>query len=127
MKDERADVLIALVGYCVLLLWTVLPDRGTINPFPLNQGQAINSQTYVWVATIYAAQLMFTWVMFRMSTSTREFFNAAFILQACQFVEYFANYNATWFDLAGIPITVATLRFPILFYFGARIFISWKT
>lgn len=127
MRDERFDVLIAWVAYCVLLLWTVLPDRGIINPFPLNQDQAINSQTYVWVATVYTALLMLTWVMFRMSVTAREFFNAAFILQACQFVEYFVNYNATWFEISGIPITVATLRFPILFYFGVRTFITWKT
>lgn len=126
MKDERFDVVIVMAALCVPLLWTVLPNRGTIYPFLLSD-QAISSQTYVWIATIYAAFLMFTWVIFRLSTQAKEFFNAAFIVQVCQFVEYFVNYNETWFEIFSFPVTVATLRFPILFYYAIRTFLSWRT
>lgn len=125
---DRGNVLIVMGAYCVLLLWTVLPDKGIIHPFPLNTEQAIQSQTYIWIATIYAAFLMFTWVVFRLTANgrVRDFFNAVFILQACQFVEYFLNYNATWTTISGIPITIATLRFPILLFYAIRCFL-WRT
>lgn len=126
---ERGNVLIVMGAYCVLFLWTVLPDRGIIHPFPLNPEQAINSQTYIWVATIYAAFLMFTWVVYRLTkdSQARAFFDAVFIIQALQFGEYFLNYNATWAEIYGLPVTIATLRFPVLFCFVVYTFIKWKT
>lgn len=126
MRDERISVVLVFLAYVVLLLWTVLPDRGMIRPFPLSE-QEIQSQTYVWIATIYAAFLILSWVMYRFSDKSREFFNAVFILQALQFVEYFLNYNQTWIEVYGMPMTIATLRFPLLFFFAVRIFIRWKT
>lgn len=125
MKDERYDVVIVFLANSVLLLWTVLPDRGMIHPFPLSD-QEIPSQTYIWIATIYAAFLLMSWVTFRLSERSREFFNAVFILQACQFIEYFINYNETWFKVYNVPINIAMLRFPILFFYAVRTFVTWS-
>jgi hypothetical protein len=126
MNDERSNVVIVFLASSVLLLWTVLPEGGLIKPFPLSE-QEIHFQTYIWIATVYAAFLMMTWVMYRLSDKAKDFFNAVFILQALQFVEFFLNYNETWVKIGWYPVTIATLRFPLLFFFAVRTFIKWKT
>jgi hypothetical protein len=125
MRDERFNVVLVFLAASVILLHTALPDRGLIAPFPFSE-QEIYFRTYVWIAAMYFALFLLTMGMFTLSNQAREFFRAATILQACQFIEYFVNYNETWFEVNGIPITVATLRFPILFFYGVRTIYSWK-
>lgn len=125
--DQRLNVVAVFLAFTVVLLWTVLPDQGLVKPFPLSDME-IHFQTYIWIATIYCAFLILTWVTCRSSDSrTHDFFNVVFLFQALQFVEYFINYNETWTHVFGLPITIATLRFPVLFYFAVRTFILWKT
>lgn len=126
MRDERLGVVLVFLANCVVLLWTVLPDQGLIKPFPLS-GQEIYFQTYIWIATIYANFLILTLVIHRYADKAREFFNAVFILQALQFIEYFINYNEAWTHIHDIPVNIGTLRFPILFFYAIRTFITWRT
>jgi hypothetical protein len=126
MRDERFNVVFVFLAASVILLHTALPDRGLIAPFLLS-AQEIYFRTYVWIAAMYLALFLLTLGMYLLSKQAREFFAAATILQALQFIEYFINYNETWFEVHGFPITVATLRFPILFFYGVRTFYSWKT
>lgn len=127
MRDDRFNVVLVFLANSVVLLWTVLPFSGEIQPYPLSE-QIIDARSYIWIGTIYAAFLILTWAMFRASDSrTHDFFHAAFILQALQFVEYWINYNETWTKILGYPVTIATLRFPLLFFFAVRTFFKWKT
>lgn len=134
MKERRDIVVLVFLANSVVLLWTVLPDQGLIKPFPLSD-QEIYFQTYIWIATIYMAFLILTWVMFQLSDKLRQFFNVVFILQALQFVEYFCNYNQTWFHITlydsayttlSIPVNIAMIRFPILLFFAVKTFVQWK-
>lgn len=125
MRKEKLTVLLVFLAGTVLLLWTILPDQGLIKPFPLSE-QEIYFRTYIWIATVYLAFMIFISAMWTLSDKAKDFFQVSFIFQACEFVEYFCNYNGTWFNIGFYPITVATIRFPVLFIFAVITFARWN-
>lgn len=126
MRDERLNIVLVFLAMSVVLLWTALPDQGLIQPFPLSS-QQIYFQTYIWIGTIYVSFLILAWVMYRQADESKSFFNAVFICQACQFIEYWINYNDPWGHIGIIPVHMATIRLPILFVCAVITFMKWKT
>jgi hypothetical protein len=49
------------------------------------------------------------------ATQYRLFFHAVLISVAAEFAEYYFRYNTHWAEVFGYPVTVATLRFVVLF------------
>lgn len=137
MKDERVLVLLCVTAYIVRDLWILIPiDPDTLcrnyspcpydwHPFPLSD-QPISESTYYWLIGQYGSQVLYCSVPMALVTKTKLFFNAAFILAACEFAECLINYNESWGYFIGLPINITLLRYFFFALFSFSTFYSWK-
>lgn len=108
-----------------------MPDNGIIYPFKFNPEQAIDSQTYNWLMCIWFAMLSLSAAVLFFADKCRLFFHAVFISVAAEFVEYLYRYNKSWASIFSYPVTVATIRFVVLFgillYYLYLVIKKWRT
>jgi hypothetical protein len=131
--DLRVLMVIQFVAYCLLELWTILPDRGLINPFPLAPDSQTYFQSYIWAGCIYLNLMVSIFMCQQIAMhhanivhKARLFFNAAFILQFLIFVEYWLNYNRHWFYIISVPVNMTIIRFICLFIIMVNTLVKWQ-
>lgn len=112
MNESKAIVLIfgALV---IRECFQLFPEYGYLQPFPFNPID-ISIQSYAYFAFSYIAWALLAWAFLLLMPGYEKILTAWFFLQCAEVVDYFLTYNADWFSVYGMGISITSVKFTVL-------------